>query len=51
MFWTSGVLRSSPPRKSVAVAPGATVLTVICRGPSSFARYRVRTSTAPLHAA
>jgi predicted AAA+ superfamily ATPase len=29
MCWISGVLRSSPPEKSVAVAPGATVFTVI----------------------
>ena len=36
-----------PPLKSVAIAPGATVLTVIPARPSSFARYRVKTSTAP----
>ncbi len=34
----SGVSRTAPPRKSVSIAPGATVLTAMPRLPSSRAR-------------
>ena len=34
----SGLSRTMPPLKSVAMAPGATMLTAIPRGPSSLAR-------------
>lgn len=45
--FTSGSSRTMPPLKSVAMAPGATVLAVIPRDPTSLAMYRVSTSTAP----
>ena len=41
------VVPHHPATKSVAMAPGATVFTAMPRGPSSFARYLVSTSTAP----
>jgi hypothetical protein len=43
----SGLSRTIPPLKSVAIAPGATTLTVILRGPNSLAMYFVSTSIAP----
>ena len=33
----SGVSRTAPPKKSVSIAPGATVFTAMPREPSSFA--------------
>lgn len=43
--------RTSPPPKSVAIAPGAMVLTVMPRPPSSRAMYTLSISTAALAAA
>ncbi|KAG0734771.1 hypothetical protein G6F31_021440 [Rhizopus arrhizus] len=45
---SSGISRTAPPRKSVSIAPGATVLTVMPRLPSSLAMHTLRISTAPL---
>jgi hypothetical protein len=37
-LFISGLSRTMPPPKSLAMAPGATALTAIPRGPRSFAR-------------
>ncbi len=49
--FTSASSRTSPPPKSVAIAPGAMVLTVMPRPPSSRAMYTLSISTAALAAA
>jgi hypothetical protein len=48
-LFTSGLSRTMPPLKSVAMAPGATALTAILRGANSLARYLVSTSKPPVH--
>ncbi len=47
LLFTAGSSRTIPPLKSVSVAPGATTLTAILHGPSSFAMCFGSISTAP----
>ena len=51
ILFTAGLSCTTPPLKSVCIAPGATELTEIFRGPRSCVRYHVNILIASLNTA